>query len=111
MNNSTRSSMKKFSETKVREASMKKIANAFLVFAVSLASTLSAAHAVGKGTSGGQFLRVGVGARAPGMGGAFSPVADDATAIYWNPAGLAMLEKKEVSVSYNAYFKDTSSQF
>jgi hypothetical protein len=30
-----------------------------------------------------------VGTRAAGMGGAFVGVADDATAIYWNPAGLA----------------------
>ena len=30
----------------------------------------------------------GIGARAEGMGGAFVAVADDATAVYWNPAGL-----------------------
>lgn len=35
------------------------------------------------------FLRAGIGARARGMGGAFVAVADDATACFWNPAGLA----------------------
>lgn len=36
-----------------------------------------------------EFLTVGVGARALGMGGAHVALADDATAAYWNPAGLA----------------------
>ena len=31
----------------------------------------------------------GVGTRAEGMGGAFVAVADDASAVYWNPAGIA----------------------
>ncbi len=34
---------------------------------------------------------IGVGSRAMAMGGAFIGVADDATAMYWNPAGIAML--------------------
>lgn len=41
---------------------------------------------------------VGSGARAMGMGGAFTAVADDATAASWNPAGLIQLEKPELSV-------------
>ncbi len=40
----------------------------------------------------------GVGARAAGMGGAFIGVADDATAISWNPAGLTQLDEPEASV-------------
>ncbi|MRR08955.1 type IX secretion system membrane protein PorP/SprF [bacterium] len=44
------------------------------------------------------FNIMGTGARARGMGGAFIGVADDATAVGWNPAGLAQLEKMEASV-------------
>jgi len=44
------------------------------------------------------FSFIGSGARARGMGGAFVGVADDATAISWNPAGLATLERPEASV-------------
>jgi hypothetical protein len=40
----------------------------------------------------------GVGARAAGMGGAFIGVADDATAVSWNPAGLTQLDEPEASV-------------
>jgi len=73
---------------------------------------LSSAHAAsGRGTTGAQFLRVGVGARASAMAGAFSPVADDATALYWNPAGLSQLEKRDAELSYNAYFKDSAAQY
>ena len=44
------------------------------------------------------FTVQGVGARAVGRGGAFIAVADDATAVSFNPAGLAQLLKPEVSV-------------
>jgi len=42
-----------------------------------------------------EFLKIGVGARALGMGGAFVSVADDASAAYWNPAGLVQLQSRE----------------
>lgn len=40
----------------------------------------------------------GAGARAKGMGGAFIGIADDATAISWNPAGIAQLDRMEASL-------------
>lgn len=52
----------------------------------------------------GAFLRIGAGARALAMGGAFTAIADDATAAYWNPAGLTQLEKQEVSSMYTKQF-------
>jgi outer membrane protein OmpA-like peptidoglycan-associated protein len=48
------------------------------------------------------YLRMGTGARALGMGGAFVGVADDATAAYWNPAGLAWTSGWEVTGMYSA---------
>lgn len=41
-----------------------------------------------------------VGARAIGMGGAFTAVAGDASAVWWNPAALALLQRQELSFSY-----------
>lgn len=47
---------------------------------------------VEKGAAG--YLKLGMGARAAGMGNAFVAVADDATALYWNPAGLALVASR-----------------
>jgi long-subunit fatty acid transport protein len=45
-------------------------------------------------------LPSGSGARALGLAGAFTAVADDATAASWNPAGLTQLERPELSIVY-----------
>ena len=46
------------------------------------------------------FEDLGAGARGPGMGNAFTAVADDVYAIYYNPAGLALLDRPELAASY-----------
>jgi len=53
-----------------------------------------------EGTSSATFLRIGVGARAVAMGESFVAVANDPSAIYWNPAGLASLQQREVEESH-----------
>ena len=45
-----------------------------------------------------QYNLTGSGARAEGFGGAFIGVADDATAVVWNPGGLSQLQRPEASV-------------
>jgi len=45
------------------------------------------------GLSGGQFLKIGVGARGTGMAGAMSSITNDVTSIFWNPAGLADVKR------------------
>lgn len=50
----------------------------------------------------GEFLTKGAGARAYGMGGAFVAAANDATAAYWNPAGLALIDDIEITTMHSA---------
>jgi hypothetical protein len=52
----------------------------------------------------GEFLQSPVGPRAIGMGAAFTAVADDATAPYWNPAGMVYLPYKEVIAMHAEQF-------
>jgi hypothetical protein len=52
------------------------------------------------GTSSGTFLKIAVGARATGLGESFVAVANDPSAIFWNPAGLASLQRQEVAFSH-----------
>jgi len=53
------------------------------------------------------MLDMGVGARALGMGGAYTAVADDASAIYWNAAGLGNLNNIQLGLTYDKWFMDT----
>ncbi|HEX4046465.1 MAG TPA: hypothetical protein VH309_01450, partial [Elusimicrobiota bacterium] len=50
------------------------------------------------------FLDLGAGARAPGMGDAFTALADDAYAIHYNPAGLAQLDRPQFSAAYTKLY-------
>jgi hypothetical protein len=52
----------------------------------------------------GEFLSLGVGAKALGMGGAFVGVANDVTASYWNPSGLCQIDQKELSLMHAETF-------
>ncbi len=63
------------------------------------------------GTTAAQFLKIGVGARAAAMGESFVAVANDASAIFWNPAGLAALEGKEVLLAHTDWIADISFDF
>ncbi len=47
------------------------------------------------GTTAASFLEVGVGSNAIGMGGAYVAMAEDVSALYWNPAGLARMKQTE----------------
>ena len=76
------------------------MAGAWLPGAVSPATAQTALGSQRAGTSSATFLRIGVGARAEGMGEAFVAVANDPSAIYWNPAGLASLQRAVISESH-----------
>jgi len=64
--------------------------------------TASSSFAVSR--AGVLFLMIAPGARASGMGESFVAVADDATASYWNPAGLGFLKGKELVLMHSKWF-------
>ena len=59
------------------------------------------------GTNAAAFLQIGIGARALAMGGAYVALADDGTAMYWNPAGISRLGKVEAVFTYSDWLVDT----
>ncbi len=56
------------------------------------------------GAAGAQFLKIGIGARATGMGGAYSSVANDLTSLFWNPAGISDIDQEQASFAYTSWF-------
>ncbi|MCH8872637.1 PorV/PorQ family protein [candidate division KSB1 bacterium] len=63
------------------------------------------------GATGLAFLKLGVGARAGGLGGAFSAVSDDATATFWNPAGLTYSHRAQVAFTHTEWVQDITNDF
>lgn len=94
---------------------MKKI---FLIITITLIS-LTGANAQLFPTLGGQragistaqFLKIGVGGRASALGDAFVAIANDASALYWNPAGLVQFNEDQIIFSHNKWVVDINHDF
>lgn len=82
-----------------------------LLIGIFILSYVTFAFAEGPGTREGITLSYPVGARAIGMGKAFVAVANDVSAIYWNPAGLVSIKDKEFAGHYSDGLVDTSYKF
>ena len=59
-----------------------------------------------RGTTAAEFLSIPIGARATAMGNAYSASVNDATAIYWNPSGLAAMDKRTFTAEYATWLAD-----
>ena len=69
-----------------------------------LAFSASSAFAQTTAKYAGEFLSLGAGARSLGMGGTHAALANDVTAVYWNPAGLAQLNYPEITLMHAEQF-------
>lgn len=63
------------------------------------------------GSAGGQFLKIGVGARAMGMGGAFTSIHGDPTALAWNPAGIGSIDALSLSAQHTSWVAGLEHNF
>ena len=79
--------------------------------ALTLAGPAFAQNVSRSGTTVGAFLQIGVGPRAAALGGAVTAGVSDATALYWNPAGLARMTTGEVVSAHSEWLADVSHDY
>lgn len=75
-----------------------------LTFAAQSAATHDSA-----GTTGFNFLKIGMGARPTAMGGAFTAVPADTESAFWNPAGMHGISQRTGVLALNSYLVDTQA--
>ncbi len=63
------------------------------------------------GTTAAQFLKIGVGSRATGMGEAYVAMSRDASGLYWNPAGIARSPGAEIMFQRNNWIADVAINY
>ncbi len=64
-----------------------------------------------RGATAADFLQLGVGARAVAMGEAYSAVADDATALYWNPAAMTQIKGGSMTLMHASYLESSYFEY
>jgi hypothetical protein len=91
---------------------MKKAAFANICTGLLLAAVfLSCGRAYAAGSAGASFLKVGWGARPAAMGEAYTGLADDIDAIYWNPAGLTYIKRQEQTFAHNSWLEAINVEY
>ena len=58
-------------------------------------------------TTAASFLEIGSGAKSLSMGGAFVSVANDVSALYWNPAGIVNIDRPSVQFYHSPWLVET----
>lgn len=89
---------------------MKRILNIILVLML-LGTAVSAQEVTKVGTTAAKFLSIPVGARSVALAGAFTSMADDASALYWNPGGIAQLESQELFFMHSEWLADINFDY
>jgi hypothetical protein len=105
------SERKEFIHYSKRSKNMKRYIALLLGVTMVLSASLSARDVSKTGTTAAPFLNIDVGARAVGMGGAFVSIADDISAMYWNPAGVTQLTQSEAVFSHTRWIADVSFNY
>jgi outer membrane protein OmpA-like peptidoglycan-associated protein len=79
---------------------------ALLVLGLAVISAVNANAISGKGTTAATFLKIGVGPRAVAMGETFAGIADDPSAVYWNPSGISQVTTPAFTAMHAFWLQD-----
>jgi len=74
-----------------------------LLMAVMFAGLTASPLCAGSGSDAAAFLKINAGARAAAMGGAFTAAGDDASSVFYNPAGPALARSQELMLSHSEW--------
>jgi len=85
---------------------MKRVILSVLIVTTFLIGNSFAQEFAKVGTAGAQFLKIGIGARGVAMSDAYSAVCNDASSIFWNPAGLTHVENNSALLSHAEWLAD-----
>ncbi len=86
---------------------MKLISAIIITLLLAITSPFSADNDAGRESP----FSMGIGARTLGMGGAFTGLADDASLLFYNPAGLPLLGQQEVTFMHTTLFEGTNYNY
>ncbi|MFA7709786.1 MAG: PorV/PorQ family protein [Candidatus Neomarinimicrobiota bacterium] len=81
------------------------------IFLIILLNTICSYAQNKSGTASGQFLQIPVGGKAIAMGGAFTALSDDPTALFWNPGAISRTIKNKMYVSQTNWLVGSKHQF
>lgn len=90
---------------------MKKINISILALILCFPIFLFGQNLAKTGTTAAQFLKIGVGSRGVGLGGAIVASVNDLSAMYWNPAGLSRMKNNEAMFSHNSWILDIATDY
>jgi len=83
-----------------------------IVFLVGFLSINIQGQSISKvGTAAASFLKIGAGARSLAMGEAVVSNIEDVTSMYWNPAGLALMQKNQVVFNHYDFIADLNYEY
>ncbi len=88
-----------------------KVKNIILVLLLIALGTLQAGEITKRGTTAAQFLKIGIGARAAAMGESMVADVNDASSIFWNPAGMARVSGNEIMLVRTNWLADITYDF
>lgn len=76
-----------------------------LLLALSMLAIPAGRLAAQTASKAASFLEIDCGARGEALGGAFTAIADDASAVFYNPAGPGLVNRPEAMVSHSQWLE------